>query len=244
MKLFKKFMLFSGLILFSMSYDFASENRLDQDNQVNKALPAALVKFIQKFSPPQDLQKLIEENKAQILERRFGTLECLPGLYFKSDHIDRVINAYRMKEFLKRNNITTLQVPEKYVYKLDEKIMVFVEAIQTQPIKCLDLKEVQDLVFFAQETGYVDFHTGNLVRNAQTGKLIIIDTENRSFHYDRLGCLVNFYASFSSRMTPDALAWVYAQAQELGLMMLPFDRSFDAQDDNFAEITANLRFDR
>lgn len=203
MKLLQKSMLFMSMLL-SINLFSAGVS----ENIIQKALPAAIMNIVARFAPPAHIQKLIEENKETILfglqNRADQPYEIVPGLYIKYDQFDRVINAYRMQRFLDVHAIKNLTVPKKYVYKVDQNFTVFVEAVSVEDVQSINLEEVKDLITFIEGTGYSDLHDGNLKRDMSTGKLIIIDTENRSFCKVRIDCFDALGRFFWGLMTQDA----------------------------------------
>ena len=172
---------------------------------VATVLPVDVERFLIKFAPPADIKRLIDQNKDKLLGLKkiynpwavggykddgyVGRLETLPGLYIKGEHIDRVINAYRIQRFIDENHIQTLMVPKKYVYKVGPKYMVFAEARDVQDLEYefqerkVNLQEMNDLILFFESTGYCDVLQYNILRDVVTKKLVIIDTESSSFDF-------------------------------------------------------------
>jgi hypothetical protein len=202
MKLLKKSMLFLGIL-------FVSINIFGVEALIQKALPAAIVQIIAKFAPPARIKQLIQQNKETILalpdDGQVHLLETSPKIYVKSSQFDRILNAYRMQNFFTQHGITTITVPKKYVSKVGFKFMVFVEAADVEEVKSINLQEMKDLISFIEGTGYCDLHKGNLKRDTKTGKLIIVDTETRSFCKVRFKCFDIFKIYFESVLTPEAL---------------------------------------
>jgi hypothetical protein len=122
--------------------------------------------------------------------------------------IHRVINAERMRRCIRKHNLNCLDVVKKHIYKLDGiwisgekcavrldgKWIVLAEKInfKSQQLE-LSLQEVQQLTLLAEKTLYRDwgfaravqggrkYGGNNWVRDARTGRLVCIDTEDRSF---------------------------------------------------------------
>ena len=202
MKLLQKSMMFFGMLSLSINIFGIG---VSQDT-IQKALPAAVLAIVARFAPPAHIQKLIDENQEIILDLpedgQVYYLTTSPKIYVKASQFDRVINAYRMQNFLTQNNISTITVPKKYVSKVGQKFMVFVEAVDIEDIESINLEEVQDLIAFIEGTGYCDLHDGNLKRDKKTGKLICIDTETRSFCKVRVDCFYIFKKYFGVVLTP------------------------------------------
>lgn len=231
MKLLQKSMLFFGILSLSINIFGAG---VSQDT-IEKALPAALLQIAARFAPPAHIQKIIDENKETILalpeDGQVYYLETSPKIYVKSSQFDRVINAYRMQNFLTQNNISTITVPKKYISKVGYKFMVFVEAVDVEGITSITLQEMKDLITCIEGTGYCDLHTGNLKRDKTTGKLIIIDTETRSFCQVRDECFAAFYYYFKDTLTPDALERLEEVYKQYHRTTLDEDTQYDGDID-------------
>jgi hypothetical protein len=143
-----------------------------------------LAKFIKQFSPPEYMVKSIELNEGTI--KNISSTRGFPGFYFKGGvkSIDRVINAERLRNFIKEHKLDCLDVAKKYVYKVNGRLCVFAEQIVEHPDKIgvLNVREIAQLVEFVKETGYKDINLRNIIRRASDRKLVMIDTEDRSFY--------------------------------------------------------------
>lgn len=227
-------MLFFGILSLSINIFGAG---VSQDS-IEKALPAAVLQIAARFAPPAHIQKIIDEHKEIILgipdDKDVHYLwvtsngKKMPVLYVKSSQLDRVINAYRMQNFLTKNNISTITVPKKYISKVGQKWMVFVEAVLVEEVQLINLEEMKDLITFIEATGYCDLHTGNLKRDKKTGKLIIIDTENRSFYQGRGSCFNTFDHYFKQLLTPDALLLFESHYKKYYQTCLAYDTQYDS----------------
>ena len=231
MKLLQKSMLFLGFLSLSISIFGVG---VSQDI-LQKSLPAAVLQIAARFAPPAHIQKIIDENQETILaipeDGQVYKLETSPVLYIKSSQFDRVINAYRMQNFLIKNNISTITVPKKYVSKVGHKFMVFVEVVDVEEITSINLQEMKDLITCIEGTGYCDLHTGNLKRDKTTGKLIIIDTEARSFCQVRVDCFDVFYDYFGGVLTQEALIELEKHCKKYYQTCLPEDTQYDGDID-------------
>lgn len=126
---------------------------------------------------------------------------------FKAQLLHRVVNAERLRRCIEKYKLH-LEVVKKYIYKLegvwvlrdkkairlDGKWIVLAEKVNFKRQRLsLSLQEVQHLALLAEKTLYRDwgfarvvnggaqYSGNNWVRNEKTGKLICIDTEDRSF---------------------------------------------------------------
>lgn len=119
----------------------------------------------------------------------------------------RVEGAARIQHFIDQRGVTTLAVPEKYAYKVGDREFVVAQAVDVQYIRSFNLQELQDIISLVEATGYRDLNDGNMVRNAQTKKITILDTENRSFGDSSRDLFITFKRSFRSKLDPDATAY-------------------------------------
>ena len=81
--------------------------------------------FCEKYAPPQEIITLIEKNKKFIPDgflgdSFFGKVKELPEIYFKGSDINRIINAYRMKQIIEKHSLT-YSVSQKNIFT---KLMV------------------------------------------------------------------------------------------------------------------------
>lgn len=127
---------------------------------------------------------------------------------FRAHLLHRVVNAERLRRFIAKYGLTHLDVVKKYMYKLeglwinkdtcavrlDGKWIVLAEKVNFKPQQLeLSLQEVQQLTVVAEKALYRDwgfaravdngqkYAGNNWVRSSNTGKLVCIDTEDRSF---------------------------------------------------------------
>jgi len=206
-------------------------------------LTSEFEKFVQKFTPPKELQKIIEKHKEAIVNGSIGIQgfrvgfikdeNSRPLLLPKGDQIDRVINADRVRNCIQQNNFTTIEVPNKYVYPVDNQFKVFVQAIDADARFLntgeITLEEIKELTSFVEKTCYCDVKDDNILRNKQNGKLAIIDTENRSFGYirqsddvvhkvdhpSRVECVHNMDQYLKRSMSEEAADWYNTHLKEL-----------------------------
>ncbi len=166
-------------------------------------------KFAKKFAPPKEAQEIIEQNKDNLEEgSSFGNVlykglayapthlygKCpTPSCWHVSGGISRIINAYRMANCIKRYNLSLLNVPQKYIYFVNDRWHVFTDYIRPDVANHTEKKlsddQIQQVAKLVEETGYEDFGCpvegpqGHFGRNimSKDGKLFFIDTENHSF---------------------------------------------------------------
>lgn len=178
-----------------------------------------VTKFIQKFALPSELNVLIEKNsqlKNDIIKKQYGIIKELPGVFLKGYDIARIINAERLRACIEQHNLDCLNVPRKYIRKINGQWQVFAELKYEGNLLQLSLKEVQQLAKLTEETGYRDWGA-NLVRDT-SGKLTFIDTEDFSFAIGLIrteklltNCKAQYVLSlfcYKAIMTPEALDWL------------------------------------
>lgn len=210
-----------------------------------------LEKFIQTYAPPHEICDYLENNE-EILLSTFCAIDALPGFIIKSlDElrpidttiyfiISRLINAERMRECIKRNNLTSLDVARKYIYTKNGQWYIIaqkIEKIKDNPE--ITLEEIQQIWVLAQETGYSDWSDKNWFRDSRN-KLVCVDTEDRSFTlYGPLSLTSHYYV-----MLPEAITWLKNQSQKnICRITKPLYESstFDDPDMNFEEVKSQLR---
>ncbi len=214
------------------------ERLLERDLKLDKDLQKypQLITFIEKYRCPAHLELAARQEILLLQAQDFQDIARLScGLYLKGFEFDRIINAVYLHNVIKKHHLTCCMVPEKYVCKVGDFYKVVCQRLEIQRLlpKSLTLEEVKQLAVIAQETGYGDWHTGNIVRCH--GKIAFIDTENLSFRIraycgievdfpeftqffndlhddDQYNCkfvfLCGLYACMQSFMKPDAKAWL------------------------------------
>jgi hypothetical protein len=142
-----------------------------------------LAKFVKKYTPPKTVCTLIELHAKSIVKQKNGPIEQFPGFYIKGTDLARIINAERMHTCIKRHNLNCLDVAQKYVYPINGTLYVFARTVdlgKNRNKPKITIEEARQLATLVEETGYKDLSLQNVIRNTD-GKLVIIDTEDRSF---------------------------------------------------------------
>lgn len=234
-------------------------------------------KFTRKYAPPKEIQDTLERNSAQLAQQiryqrsvdsieednrkifvKIGpsdfanphlTIE-INGVRVVGHSIERVINAVRLRNCIAQKKLQRLTVPQKYIYEFDGIWMCIAEGISpAQTEEQFTLEEVQELATIAEETGYSDWHVGNVQRTSD-GTIAIIDTENRSFRWPRwctrstAACICRPNSnSLNPRMQPAAKAWIRDHYNDIRLVsfiknicrpaLLPQASRFDDADIDF-----------
>jgi hypothetical protein len=147
------------------------------------------VKFIDRFSPPQNIQvellaeeQFITEYSWKYNERELNSIYIKPKM-----EPERIINAMRMKKIIKANGFKHIVVPKKYFFFFGDSFRNVSDRITPIPltqIPKITVEEVKELADFVVQTGFSDFFErgdrSNLYKTSD-GKWNFIDTENGSF---------------------------------------------------------------
>lgn len=166
--------------------------------------------------------------------------------------IERLINAERMRECIKRHKLHRLAVTEKYLHKsvcgCQWKLYVrWIAEPQCQQDQqpcsyAFDLELVQQLAKLAEETGFYDWQKTNWLFDyddgiSVQGKLTFIDTENRSFQVGEnyKWYFVESLFQLGEYMSQDAQQWLVQRVADLKLsaegniisLPLPCNTQFD-----------------
>ncbi len=156
-----------------------------------------LDKFFKKYMVPLHIKNYLDEsftkNCFEIIKWGKILKDPCSGYYLKvtDDNpysrydFDRVINAERLRVAIEECCLTCFDVPKKYIYFNQLKNTFFVVA---EGMDCVEIngalwtwQEINHLVLLIFITGYWDLHPDNIKRRKSDGKLVIVDTEDRSF---------------------------------------------------------------
>lgn len=185
----------------------------------SQAFCAEFEKFAREFAPPSNVQKTIEDNKDNL--PWYGLIEGKNNestVFAKGNDISRIANAEGMRKVIEDNNFTTVAVPKKWIYQVNDEWRVFAEYIKAGQAKDnLTLQETQELVGLTEATGFRDWD-GNILINKYNRKMTLIDTEDNSFWIGRyrIGgempahCKAQYVASlylYRNSMDDDARTW-------------------------------------
>jgi len=184
------------------------------------------INFMEKYAPPIEIVKCIEESisaEENIFYAKYCTgVKVLYGLCYKGPTVDRVINAIRLRNYIQEKKFNkNFDVATKYVYEIDGEIHVFAKKIMYSLIKSLTSEEVKQLATLIVDTGFTDFGgdwCSNIVRDDDTGKIIFIDTENKTFEplYNKRYLINRFILNLGMRMKKEDLTWLKKYAKTLG----------------------------
>ena len=217
-------------------------------------------KFVRQFAPPEEIRRTIEANKKEILRKRFGffagsSIDGSRDIFVKGNDICRIINAERMRKCIKQNNLHALAVPKKYIYKLDDQWIVVAKYVKgNHEQRKFTLEEVQQLAILAAETVYSDWHANNIIIDKNTGKITLIDTEDRSFggylsriNPDKAILSLKLFAKSKKLMDKPTETWLENHSTEIDnriyndYQSIQHSRRFDSIDLDFEKVKEEWR---
>lgn len=191
------------------------------------------------------------------LERYSCTQEVLTDIknstkYVMKSGIDRVINAQRAKKCIEQNGWDLLSVADKCLACKKRDCIVIATRVHAQSVPVFSFDEVKQLVAFTEATGYQDWgvlikngYSANVLRDISSGKLVFIDTEDKSFEVffaeTKFDCVEMFLGSMRHLMTPDAIRWVeerlkYLKDHDEEVVILPRNSIYDPADMSFLKV--------
>lgn len=107
------------------------------------------------------------------------------NFYIKQSQIDRIINAEKLQNYFKNNNLDNRFAVAQECLRYDGNAITVIsyeieKGDQTQKVS---LQELQGIVKIAFATNYWDWQFGNNIIRNKEGKLVFVDTEEASFSY-------------------------------------------------------------
>ena len=178
------------------------------------------------FQDYPELAKFIKVYRCSLDIESLGKEADGKEFFLKGDDIERIINVERMKKVFEKHGLDHLDVAQKCLFKDGDWLKVASLNINRKKhSEKLTLTEIQQLVKFAEETGYRDW-ARNIGYNQQD-KLTLFDTEDNSFLVGRYQeiegidlpqhCkalyILNLYP-FKSQMDSEAQAWFEKKMNE------------------------------
>ncbi len=225
------------------------------DVWVPKSEKSDFQKFAECHVAPKKIQQSVTSAAGQVCFPRSVIPICEegkhePSYYVKHD-IKRLILAERLKEFIARNELDKLTVADKYLVPVQDEDgftywKVVAPAICGEKVKSCTLDEAKQLATVAEEAGYWDWFGGdsNILRRSD-GKIVFIDTENRSFTLHRH----NFHkAQAVERLTDgwgsDRIITLRDLDKETGLWLRKRAQELkDVKDEILVDLTQDTSFD-
>lgn len=172
--------------------------------------------------------------------------------YVIKSGIDRVINAQRAKRCIEQNGWKFLTIADKCFVCKKRDCAVIATRVSAQSVPVFSLSEIKELVAFTEATGYQDWgvlikngYSANVLRDIESGKLVFIDTEDKSFEVffaeTKYDCVELFLNVMRHLMTPDAIKWVESRLEDLKgndeeIIILPKNSTYDPVGLNFSKV--------
>ncbi len=147
--------------------------------------------FIEKYKPPLELQRLIEDEKKNIFPLN-QTKDCGVCFLKPGDEWDRLIGNAGIKEVLKNNThiANHFEVVEKFFFPSFDRHGILAQAssaviaskIVGEPVTQMIHAEVKYLLYIAEKTGLGIINPKNLIRSSiDDEKIYIVNTEYEHF---------------------------------------------------------------
>lgn len=200
----------AGSMLASQANIYCQAEEKSRDQNVDAAKYPEFAKFVKKYRCSAEIEQQVGEALYKIKFYDGVSEYLLIPFYNKGARIDRIINAHRMKKVIEINKLDHLAVPDKCLCHMyaDEWNVIAKKVKRNKGEFKISLEQAQQLATLAQETGYGDFHLGNILHDDQH-KIVIIDTEDRSYRYSgyELACLEEFIAR--GYLRKEDLQWLH-----------------------------------
>jgi len=165
---------------------------------VNNAIRARRNKIpdevlLENYNVSLSIKAILDEHKEELFEaftscnpdvclqkRRVYEFPWLPG-YVVKKNLSRIRGVERARRIAEENNLDCIEFPEKRAYEVDGRVFIIVPKVNPDPNpEPFTLRQVQQLWKFVLKSNYNDLHKENYMR-LKNGKIVIIDTEQRSF---------------------------------------------------------------
>lgn len=227
----------------------------------------ALVAFLLKYRCSQNIEKRVKlefelcqyraESPSSIVWKKLFARTT----FIIKDHLvfDRVNNAKRLQNYIQREGLSSVAVPDKCLIREDGTYYLvadYVERDNQDMNKKISLSEIMELVKIVYDAGFMDLKKSNIYRG-KDGKFTFIDTENRSFlqgqikerklnKYDILCGLQSFTYG---KLEPEAEQYLTFELQKLrelniphdeGKSIIPLASGLDDADINFDQLRKEL----
>lgn len=184
----------------------------------------AFKKFVEKYSPPvKDLVGLIENERKIYDGYGTGSERFFAKKGQLSRGLSRIINAERIRNYIKKRGYKYIDVPHKYIFLVGNEWYVIAEKVKTAAQwPRVSLEQIKELADVVAEMGFADFNEPNLVFTDKD-KFTFWDIEDASFaftsgksfcldKYHNLVRLGNYIGT--DVLTQEALSWLEEKAKE------------------------------
>jgi hypothetical protein len=155
--------------------------------------------------------------------------------FIKGSEIDRVINAERLKSYLKRKGFGNFKVASECLHYTGQSVEILSPLIKlgNQDTK-ISLDEVKQILQIAQDTGYSDWQFGKNLMRDYLGHLVFVDTEDISFicgkeillsiprvdetRRSKINKMVQLFMGYQDAMNDEAKNWLQEQLDQYGVL--------------------------
>lgn len=155
--------------------------------------------------------------------------------FIKGSEIDRVINAERLKSYLRRKGFGNFKVASECLHYTGQSVEILSPLIKlgNQDTK-ISLDEVKQILQIAQDTGYWDWQFGKNLMRDHLGHLVFVDTEDISFscgkeiplslsgidemRRSKIDKIVQIFMSYQDAMNDEAKNWLQEQLNNYGVL--------------------------
>ena len=195
--------------------------------------------LIRNYTPPAELSALLDEHADFLVHRsdecslprakkKFRTMAWrfpwLPHYYLKG-RISRIKGREKVVQCIDAYNLDRLTVPEKYLYHLpgrghdltEYNYFVIAQRIYSESKHViLDVQEMRQITMLIKKTGLIDLFTTNNILRDKSGKLVLVDTEDKkgSICYGIHKLITKGKWNINTSFTPDALKCLLHESME------------------------------
>lgn len=145
-----------------------------------------LHEFLEQYAPPEDVIQSIDSHFELFISfTKPHIFLCNGKLYYlKGQQISRLLNAIKLKDFIRKNKLTHIDVAKKYIYYKNNSYLIVAKYIEEEDNidkKYITPTMMQELILLTENTRFADWKCFSNLIFAKNGKLTIVDTEDRSF---------------------------------------------------------------
>lgn len=145
-----------------------------------------LHEFLEQYAPPEDVIQSIDSHFELFISfTKPHIFLCNGKLYYlKGQQISRLLNAIKLKDFITKNGLTSIDVAKKYIYPKNNTYLIVAQYIEEEDNidkKYITPTMMKELILLTENTRFADWKCFSNLIFAKNGKLTIVDTEDRSF---------------------------------------------------------------
>lgn len=142
-------------------------------------------KFVIKYSPPCDLFRQLVVDEKKIYRNRTGYNEKSKEVFIEGYDVMSMINAERMRNYIKQKGFETVAVPRKYIFLVGDQWAVITERVNSKEFDKWRVVEqqIKELVDVVENLGYSHFDKPDLIIDTND-KFVFTNTANSVFKRD------------------------------------------------------------